>query len=85
MIAQSLRAFIELPVVGGQHAAFAGCNDLVAIETEDAAFAETADLAAFVLRAMRLGRIFDHGQTMGVADGRQGRPYRPDDHRDEPE
>src|ERR1700733_2267941 len=72
VIAQSPRAFIELPVVGGQHAAFAGGNDLVAIETEDAAFAETADLAALVFGAVRLSRIFDDIQTVFVTDGNQG-------------
>ena len=66
LVAQKLRHMsASFLVVCHHHAAFAGGDLLVGVEAEDAAAAESSDLAFFVGRAGRLfAGIFDEGDFM---------------------
>ena len=59
----------QLRTVGDDRTALAaGAQVLAGVEAEAAEIADRADAAALVLGAMRLGRVLDHHQTVGVGE-----------------
>ena len=63
-VAQAPCARRERRIVGHDHAAFAGRDDLVRIEAEAADRSDAARAPAVLLRAVGLGRVLDHGEPV---------------------
>src|SRR5436309_4569881 len=61
------RLHFELVVIGDDHAAFAGCDQLAGLETERAGGAERADSLAAPLAGMSMRRIFYEGNLVPTA------------------
>src|SRR4051794_4964879 len=62
------RLHFELVIVGDDHAAFAGCDQLAGLETERAGGAERADSLAAPLAGMSMRRIFNERNLVSAAD-----------------
>ncbi len=60
MVAQVAGQSGNLLVVGGDHASFAGGDDLVGVEAETASISQTAGALTFVFGPMRFGGVFHH-------------------------
>ena len=67
----------EVVVVGHDHAALAGGDDLVRVEAEAGHGSERAGLAAADGRAVRLGAVLDHGEAVPARRSRRAGPCRP--------
>src|SRR6476646_3898619 len=62
------RLHFELVVVGDDHAAFAGCDQLAGLETEGTGGAKRADSLSAPLAGMSMRRIFNEGNLVSPAD-----------------
>src|SRR5947209_10799308 len=62
------RLHFEVVVVGDDHAAFAGCDQLAGLETEGTGGAKRADSLAAPLACMSMRRIFNEGDLVSAAD-----------------
>src|SRR4051812_28765466 len=62
------RLHFELVVVGDNHAAFAGCDQLAGLETEGTRSAKGADSLAAPLAGMSVRRIFNQRNLVSGAD-----------------
>ena len=69
MIPETPRARGELFVVGGDHASFAGRDDLVAVEGEGGDVSQTSGRLAMIPGAMRLRGVLDDDEAAPPGDG----------------
>ena len=69
MIAEAAQAFRQIRPVGGDHAAFPGCQMLHRVKAEHRHVRHAAGAPSVVFRAQSVTGIFNHGEPVTLGQG----------------